>query len=339
MGRPLWRPNLSSRFLAFTWKHAREQVNLKRFILALFLFPLGLYVYTEVVLNSIVIEPFGVPKRYEEAGLTPEVMSRLIADALGGLEQQANSEIGKDKLALSTDLSSVPNIEAPGTRLGLRTVVEATQQILGRDPIYVRGAIVLPITGVTTTSGPKAAGSDVEINVHIVQGRNRGSLVKTQGPADDPHRVAQKTAEAILHQIHPYLLGAYRAQTKDWDGALNIAQEIINVPPKNKRELAKAYLLWGNALGNQGKYAEAIPLFEKEIAIDPKFALAYYNWGVSLTEQGKNGEAIPLFEKATTLDPKLAVAYRNWGDTLDALGKHAEAEEKRRKALALDQSK
>jgi hypothetical protein len=56
-------------------------------------------------------------------------------------------------------------------------------------------------------------------------------------------RSREKTAEAILHQIHPYLLGAYRAHKKDWDGALNIAKEIISDPPKDEREVARAYLL------------------------------------------------------------------------------------------------
>ena len=67
----------------------------------------------------------------EEAGLTPEAMSRLIADALLDLEEQAKSKMGRDRLALSSDPSSVPNIEAPGneartsdTRRGNSTLTE-----------------------------------------------------------------------------------------------------------------------------------------------------------------------------------------------------------------------
>src|ERR1700704_1825616 len=123
MRRPLWRPSLSSRVLAFSRIHAHEQVTPKRAILglSLFLCLLGLYVYTRASLNSIVIEPFSVPKRYEDTGLTPEVMSRLIADALVDLEEQAHSGMRKDSFALSSDPSPFPDIEVPGTKFGLRT--------------------------------------------------------------------------------------------------------------------------------------------------------------------------------------------------------------------------
>jgi tetratricopeptide (TPR) repeat protein len=318
------------------WRQGRAQVNLKRAIPALFLILLGVCVYSGASLNSIVIEPFSVPKRYEDAGLTPEVMSRLIADALVDLEEQAHSGMRKDRLALSSDPSPFPDIEVPGTKFGLRTLVEATLQIFRRDPTHVRGAILLPITSAATTSGAETAASEVEINLRIVRGRDSDLSLKTRGPAADPHGIGQKTAEAILRQINPYLLGAYRAQTKDWDGALSIAKEIISDPRKDKRELAKAYLLWGGGLGNQGKYAEAIPFFEKATTLDPKFALAYYNWGVSLAEQGNYTEAIRLYEKATILDPKDAAAYYNWGVSLMKQGKNTEAITFYEKATALD---
>jgi tetratricopeptide (TPR) repeat protein len=318
--------------LAFLWKLAREQVTVKRAVLAAVLIPLGLYIYDEAFLNNaIILEPFSVPKRYEEAGFTPEAMGRLVADALLDLEEKANSRLAKDRLALSSDPSSVPDIEVPGTKLGLRTLVEATQQVFRHDTTHIRGSIVSPLTG-----GPEVANSEVEIILRVAQGRNRGLQVTARGPAGDPHGVAQKTAEAILRQINPYLLGAYRRQTKDWDGAIKIAREVIDNPPKDRRETARAYLLWGLALSDQGKDAEAIPLYQKATTLDPKLAPAYYDWGLVLARQGKSAEAVPLYEKATTLDPKLAPAYNSWGNALANQGKNAEAIPLYQKAIALD---
>lgn len=339
MRRPVWRPSLSLRILTYLRKQARTQMNLRRAIPAVLLILLGAYVYAVAPLNSIVIEPFSVPKRYEDAGMTSEVMTRQIADALVDLEEQAHSRMGKDRFVLSSDPSSVPDIEVPGTKFRLRTIVEGALHILhifGCDATHVRGAIVLAITSAATTNGPETPDSEVEINLRIVQGRNVGLPVKIRGPASDPQGVVQKTAEGILRQVHPYLLGAYRAQRKDWDGALNIAKEIINDPPRDKRELAKAYFLWGGVVGTQGKCAEAIPLFEKATVLDPKFALAHFNWGVCLVDQGKNDEAIAHYEKAAALDPRDAAAFYNWGVVLTRQGKNAEAIPFFEKATVLD---
>ena len=310
----------------------RAQATLKRVVLAALLIPLGLYIYDEAFLNdAIVLEPFSVPKRYEEAGFTSEAVSRLIADALIDLEEQANSRLEKDRLALSSDPSSVPDIEVPGTKLGMRTLVEATQQVFRHDATHIRGAIVSPLTG-----GPEAANSEVEVILRIVHGRSRGLLATTRGPAGDPRGVAQKAAEAILRQINPYLLGAYRRQTKDWDGAIEIARGVISNSPKDRRETARAYLLWGLALADQGKNAEAIPRYEKATTLDPKLAPAYNDWGLALANQGKDAEAIPLYQKATNLNPKFAPAYNNWGNALAKQGRDAEAIALYEKATNLD---
>jgi tetratricopeptide (TPR) repeat protein len=329
---PIWRTRLSSRALALLRKLVREQVTVKRAVLAAVLIPLGLYICEEAFLSdAILLEPFSVPKRYEEAGFTPETMSRLIADALLDLEEQASSRLEKDRLALSSDPSSVPDIEVPGTKVGMRILVEATQQVFGHDTTHIRGAIVSPLAG-----APAGANSDVEIILRIARGRNRGSRVTTRGPAGDPQGIAQKAAEAILRQINPYLLGVYRLRIKDLDGAIEVAREVIGNPPKDRREAAKAYLLWGNALVAQGKNAEAIPLYENAAALDPKLALVYNNWGNALADQGKNAEAVPLYRKATTLSPRLAPAYYNWGTALAAQGKNAEAIPVYQKAATLD---
>jgi tetratricopeptide (TPR) repeat protein len=318
--------------LAFLWKLAREQVTVKRALLAVILVPLGLYLYDEAFLNdAIIVEPFSVPKRYEEAGFTPEAMSRLIADALVDLEEQANSRLEKDRLALSSDPSSIPDIEVPGTKLGIRTLVEATQQVFRHDTRHIRGAIVSPLTG-----GPEGANSEVEIILRIVQGRNRGLQVTARAPAGDPHVVALKTAESILRQINPYLLGAYRCHIKDWNGAIEIASEIINDSPKDKRENAMAHLLCGNALVGQGKHAEAIAYYDEAIILEPDFALAYHNWGAVLADQGKNAEAISVYQKAICLDPKFALAYAGWGNALMNQGKNAEAIPLYQRATTLD---
>src|ERR1700687_4835276 len=128
--RPVWMPSVWSRVFKFFWKHVRGHITFNRIILALFLIPLVFYLYTEVFAsNTVIIDPFSVPKRYEEVGLTSEAMSRMVSDALNEMEDKAHSIMKRDRLALSSDPSSVPEIEAPGTKMGLRTLVDVARQI------------------------------------------------------------------------------------------------------------------------------------------------------------------------------------------------------------------
>jgi superkiller protein 3 len=332
MNEKVRRPNPLPSALALLWKFVREHLSVKRVLIAALLLPLGLYILDEAFLNNpIIVDSFYVPKRFEDAGFTSEAMSRLIADALLDLEVQANSIMEKDSLALSSDPSPVPDINVPGTGLGIRTLVDVTQQVCRRDPMHIGGAIVLPLT-----SGSEAANSEVKIILRFVHGRGRYSLVITGGPAEDPRGVATKAAEGILRQINPYLLGCDRLEAKNWADAIKIANEMIGGPPQGSRNIAKAYVLWGNALEHQGKHAEAIPFFEKATTLDPKLALAYSNWGNALSNQGKNAEAIPFFEKAVCLDPKFALAHNNLGYALASQGKNAEAISFFEKATTLD---
>jgi Flp pilus assembly protein TadD len=55
------------------------------------------------------------------------------------------------------------------------------------------------------------------------------------------------------------------------------------------------------ALGNHGKYEEAIGAFNRAIDINPKYVEAWYNKGVALEKLGRNDEANVAFAKAKEL--------------------------------------
>jgi tetratricopeptide (TPR) repeat protein len=65
-----------------------------------------------------------------------------------------------------------------------------------------------------------------------------------------------------------------------------------------KPDYAWAHNNLGNALGEQGKLAEAIAEFREGIRIKPDDAAAHYNLGRALREQGKLAEAIAEFRTA-----------------------------------------
>ncbi|MFZ0511560.1 MAG: tetratricopeptide repeat protein [Candidatus Nitrosopolaris sp.] len=66
---------------------------------------------------------------------------------------------------------------------------------------------------------------------------------------------------------------------------------------------------WNNkgiALGNLGKYEEAVKSFEEATRIKADFALAWYNKGIALGNLGKYEEAIISYDEAISIKPDYA---------------------------------
>src|ERR1700733_11082773 len=99
---PVWEPSKLSRLNRFL-KTALESVSFNRAMLAVVGLPLLLYLGREVFHDALIIDPFSVPKSFEEAGLTPEVMANRIGDALREIETTTETEMKKDSLALLQD--------------------------------------------------------------------------------------------------------------------------------------------------------------------------------------------------------------------------------------------
>jgi len=81
----------------------------------------------------------------------------------------------------------------------------------------------------------------------------------------------------------------------------------------------------GVALGNLGKFDEAIVCFDRALEINPEYAEAWYNKGFALGNLGKFDEAIVCYDRALEINPEYAEAWNNKGVALDELGKFDEA--------------
>ncbi|WP_068768294.1 tetratricopeptide repeat protein [Termitidicoccus mucosus] len=72
---------------------------------------------------------------------------------------------------------------------------------------------------------------------------------------------------------------------------------------------------YANALANNGRGAEAVPVYEKVLKDNPNNPIVQCNYGVALAQAGRRESAIQAFELALKLNPNMPDAKRN----LDAL--------------------
>jgi len=297
-------------------------------VLAVIVLPVLFYICREVTHDALVIDPFTVPKSFEEAGLTSEVVANRIGNALRQIETTTQTRMKKDNLVSLRDEGSVPDVPIPGARIGLRTVVEAVRTVLGRYSKHVGGDIVMDAN----------AGFQATVTFYITQGRNRSLAMSVVGTSLDIGSLVQGTAEKVLRQVNPYVLAAYREEHGKLEEAVEIVQRMVQDPSEDSTDtdIAAALNLWGNVLEDQKKYDEAAAKYQKAINIDPKLAPAYINWGVVLYDQNRYDEAAAKYQKAIKIDPKYAAAYNNWGSVFYRQGKLDEAGAKYQKATKID---
>ena len=91
----------------------------------------------------------------------------------------------------------------------------------------------------------------------------------------------------------------------------------------------------GIALFDQGKFEEALELYERAIARDDNFAQAHSNRGNALQRLKRFADAEPSYRRALELMPSFADAWNNLGTCLRELKRAEEAETVYRKALEL----
>jgi tetratricopeptide (TPR) repeat protein len=332
--RNLWRPQRRWRVLALL-KNALKQITFVRAAVAIFAVPFVIYVYREVTRDVLIIDPFTVPKSFEELGLTPEVMANRIGDHLREIEATTKTRMKKDALTSMQDQGATPDVEIPGTKLGMKSIIEITQSLFGIYPRHVSGDITLATSPPAVASSPSGE-NRVQVTIYVTMGRDRSQPVRAIEDDGNADSVAHRTAEMVLGQVNPYVFAAYLRDQKRYDEAIETIQGLFQNLSLDTRYRENAINLWGNLLADQNRYPEAIAKYEEAIELNPKDAYPYNGWGTALNAQSKYDEAIVKFKKAVSFDPKFVDCYNNWGNALNAEGKNDQAIVKFHQAIDLD---
>ena len=86
----------------------------------------------------------------------------------------------------------------------------------------------------------------------------------------------------------------------------------------------------------RGRPGQAVPLFQRALALQPGHAVGLYNCAVALLALERNADAAEHLRRAVECQPGLALGHLNLGLALVRLGHADDAEESYRRALAAD---
>lgn len=125
-------------------------------------------------------------------------------------------------------------------------------------------------------------------------------------------------AMGSLGQLY-FELGNYTESEKIFHSAISTSKISIS---------DKAILLGnlGGVLSAQGKHAEAVPIYQRSLSLNPDHFITHSNLGISLSSLGKLDEALSCYRKAISLKPDYAEGHNNLGVMLNDQRRHAEAE-------------
>jgi tetratricopeptide (TPR) repeat protein len=345
-GRPVSAPHkalskvwsLAVRFLVWV-RHLFTPLGT---VLTLFGLLLLVYVVRELFRDVLIFEPLTVPKRFEEAGLTSGVMANRIGAALDELETSIKSVVMKKDVLGYLYSETTPEIEIPGTKIGLKTIVELFRNLLRVHPKHICGDVVFPVQPADATPGWRSTKEPVTVTIYLKRGRSELQRISAVVADWDQTALVRRSAEISLELANPYLFAALLMSRKEYSRAIEVARKVTESPSegvfrrKAERNLKKSgFYIWGLILLTEKQNAEAAVKFEQAIQQDPEFAFAYLCWGNALYEQNQNEKAVKKYQKATEIDPKYAEAYYGWGNALLSSTKYKDAAAQYEKATVV----
>lgn len=321
-------------------KRALKEITLQRFVFGVLFLPVIVYILREIKPPTLIIDPFNVPKQFQEAGVTPTVMANRVKDKMDAID--AVSKAKKDMVTSLGDQDPTPDVEIPGTRLSLKTLINTTRSLFGIHLTHITGDIAFPAVAQMLDKSITTK-SQVTVTVYVIEEGNRSRAGSFSADPADMDKLAQGAAEVALARVLPFKYGVYLEASGQYEKAAQIAQGLLWGPSavhfsKSKERLYRkaALNLWGNALRDEKKFDEAIVRYRQSLDIDPNFALPYNNWGILLRREQKYDEAIAMYKKAIECDPNYALPYNNWGNVLFGKGDYPGAIVKYQRATVLE---
>lgn len=161
--------------------------------------------------------------------------------------------------------------------------------------------------------------------------RRLGDAYKASGRKQEALTAYQNAVKANPYYWYNHnSLGSAFLQFGDADRALEQYQRVTEMSPDN----ATGYANIGATYFRQAKWGEAIPAFQKALAIQAD-ADIYSNLGTAYFYLGRFDEAVKNFEQAVALSPKSEQLMGNLADAYRASGKTEQAAATYEKAIGL----
>ncbi len=153
-----------------------------------------------------------------------------------------------------------------------------------------------------TIGGSIASLGNYVVTLEAVACKDGATLAREQVQADDKKRVLSALGTAAT---------AMRATLGESRSSIRKLNRPLEQATTGSLEALQSYTLGGVEM-DQGRFLAAIPLFERAIALDPRFAMAYRYLGGAYYNAGDTGRSSEYYRKAFALIDRVSEYERTW---------------------------
>ena len=191
-----------------------------------------------------------------------------------------------------------------------------------REPAVTWGVLwflvaLSPVLGIVAQQGFQARADRFTYVPHIGL---MVAIVWGVAAAADRLRVPQWVPATVLLAATLGCMAVDRHQIAIWKNSESLWNHVLAIDPDNPI----AYSNLGTALYERGLVREAVPYFERSLAIQAS-ERAHCWLGLALADQGRLEEAVVHYRAGLALDPQSVEAHTNLGAALAQLGRVQEA--------------
>lgn len=292
-------------------------VNIGFFIAMILLIPtMG----AQIVRNSIVIEPIGVPEALADRGLTSAVAANRVWDGLQDFSETA--AIARQSFVAVPD-SQLVEFALPGSGLSVDAIVKQLRQFFGSQETRIAGEIICQ----TSDCAPEGQRLRLRVIGRSVE------IIDLPPLGTTPVPVYFREAAAGIYEVLDPLIGAAARAVTDPEGAIARARRIASTGGPDARW---AHVLLGDTALSQDRGEDAKADYLAALADDPAFVEARIGLVRASLALGQNEDARAALSQLPTEGDKAAVIIRLQSDLAASEGDLDGAQQLARAAAEAD---
>lgn len=270
--------------------------------------------------NEVVIEPIAVPSQLQSTGLTPEVASARLVDALREVDEAGGTAIEAIDVVASADRV---DFAIPDSGLSIDSLVYYVRRFFNIQETRIGGEF--------RCGDPDCTVSGVSLRLRVSAGESHVVQVRAmQTSSEDAY--FYEAALRLMEDFQPIVALAAIVETQPVKAEV-MAHRIIR---SNPQQAHWAHNMLGIVKANAGEMDVAAAEFGAALALDPRFIPAKTNLAGAWLASGKVGEAKALYEEARRAEPDNVRAIEGLADVAVLEGRADDALDLYRRATTLD---
>jgi tetratricopeptide (TPR) repeat protein len=147
---------------------------------------------------------------------------------------------------------------------------------------------------------------------------------------------ACRAARGLVTVLASLIIAVLAFGSHAYAGLFGHAEALWTYAAKENPSDWMVYVNQGAALADKGRFAEAVPLYRKSIALNPTYPESHYVLAVASEHLGHEDEAIAEYKATLERDPNLIQAYEGLGNALGKAHRYEEAIASFERAVRLD---